>query len=88
MVAFRFAQTLLISRAIRFVTHFSAASDESGAYWLVVEATVVYVGMAVSVLRRLYVPQVPETNSQWTGFDFSLPAPRQPPRGHDQEHNG
>lgn len=59
MVAFRFSQTLLISRAIRFVTHFSAASDGSGAYWLVVEATFVYVGMAVSVLRRLYVPNCP-----------------------------
>lgn len=51
VVVFRFAQALLISRAIRFVTHFSAASDGSGAYWLVVEATVVYVGMAVSATR-------------------------------------
>lgn len=58
VVAFRFAQTLLISRAIRFVAKFSAASDESGAYWLVVEATAVYVGMAVSVLRSLCVPRV------------------------------
>lgn len=53
VVGFRFSQALLISRAIRFVTHFSAASDGSGAYWLVVEATVVYVGMAVSAPRSL-----------------------------------
>lgn len=88
MIAFRFSQALLISRAIRFVAHFSAASDGSEAYWLVVEATFVYVGMAVSVLRRLYVPKVPWTNGQWTGLDFDLPAPRQPPRGHDQGHHG
>lgn len=59
VVAFRFAQALLISRAIRFVTKFSAASDETGAYWLVVEATAVYVGMAVSVLRSLCILRVP-----------------------------
>lgn len=58
VVIFRFAQALLISRAIRFVTQVSAASDQSGAYWLVVEATVVYVGMAVSAPRSLCVPGV------------------------------
>lgn len=55
MVVFRFAQPLIISQAIRFVTHISAAGDDQGAYWLVVEAIVVYVGMAVSVLRRLLI---------------------------------
>ena len=55
MVVFRFAQPLLISRTIRFVTHFSAAGDDYGAYWLVIEATVVYVGMAVSVLYGLFI---------------------------------
>lgn len=82
VVVFRFSQALLISRAIRFVTHFSAASDESGAYWLVVEATAVYVGMAVSVLHNLCLPRVPWTEGLCTGFDFGLPAPRQSPRGH------
>ncbi|KAI3399955.1 hypothetical protein diail_5111 [Diaporthe ilicicola] len=48
VVVFRFAQPVLIGRAIRFVTRFSPASDESGAYWLVVGAAAVYIGMAVS----------------------------------------
>jgi len=38
------------------VTPVSAANDKSGAYFLVVEATAVYVGMAVSVLRGLCLP--------------------------------
>lgn len=53
MIIFRFSQPILISRAIRFVTPVPAASDMSGAYWLVVEGIAVYVGMAVSVLHGL-----------------------------------
>lgn len=53
VIGFRFAQPLLISQAILFVSTVSAANNESAAYFLVVEATVVYVGMAVSVFRVL-----------------------------------
>lgn len=51
MIVFRFAQPLLISRAIRFVTASSVEDDNSqtGA-WIVVAAAIVYSGMAVSYI--------------------------------------
>ncbi|KAK2596916.1 hypothetical protein N8I77_012799 [Diaporthe amygdali] len=49
VVVFRFAQPILMSRAIRFVTHVSAANDGSEGYWIVVGATAVYIGLAVSI---------------------------------------
>lgn len=58
MIVFRFAQPLLISQAIRFVTRASAADDEFGAYWLVIEAAAVYIGMAVSIICVLYLPNL------------------------------
>lgn len=49
VIVFRFAQPVLMSQAIRFVNSVSAANNlGSAAYFLVVEATAVYVGMAVS----------------------------------------
>lgn len=50
VILFRFAQPLLISRAIRFVTNSSAEKDDSQTgFWIIVAAAVIYVGMAVSL---------------------------------------
>ncbi|KUI57164.1 Multidrug resistance-associated protein 1 [Cytospora mali] len=48
VVLFRFAQPLLISRAIRFVTSSPEEDERLNGYWIVVAASLIYIGMAVS----------------------------------------
>lgn len=49
MIFFRFAQPLLISRAIRFVTDSSSERDDCGTgVWMIMAAATIYTGMAVS----------------------------------------
>ncbi|CAN8101311.1 unnamed protein product [Discula destructiva] len=61
VVVFRFAQPLLISRAIRFVTDPSVEKDGRDAFWIIVAAAAIYIGMALSTsvyqhrLNRLQV---------------------------------
>lgn len=51
VIVFRFAQPLLISRAIRFVTKSSAEGDNSrDGLWISIAAAAIYIGMAVSNL--------------------------------------
>lgn len=49
VIVFRFAQLLLISRTIRFVTSFPSEDDRLNGYWIVVAASIIYAGMAVSL---------------------------------------
>lgn len=58
VIAFRFAQPLLISVAIRFVTASSAEdNDPHRGYWIIVAAATTYIGMAVSLaLHNFHSP--------------------------------
>lgn len=57
VIVFRFAQPLLISRAIRFVTQSSVEDHDRSGYWIVVAAASIYIGMAVNLFARLNFPK-------------------------------
>ena len=50
LIVFQYAQPLLIRQTIRFVNQWNTQKDSgTGAFWLVLVAVVVYVGLAVSL---------------------------------------
>lgn len=81
VISFRFAQPLLISRTIRFVTSSTSRDSNAEGYWLIAAALTIYIGKAVSLtlITALYPTYIP-----CTGCLVDLQTPPEPCPGHDQ----